>query len=295
MKSVSVIITAACVAALVAYAVGAMHQPSVPAAMTSTASAYDQVMKTKTLRCGYTIWPPYLEKDPNSGAMSGLLVDYMQELGRAFNLKIDWTAEVVMTDIPAALESNRIDAFCATIAAIPARAVNMNFSKPVFYFPFYAYVRQADTRFDTGTDQINNPAITLSTMEGEFTSILARTSFPKAKLLEITGIQGLTTLFLNVADKKADVVFQEPGAFSDYNRKNPNVLRKTSTHPVGVVPGAFPVKLGDTKMQRLMDYGIDDLQNRMITQRLLHQYHVIGQSGTDDLLYLPSHAYQQAP
>jgi ABC-type amino acid transport substrate-binding protein len=246
-------------------------------------------MKSKTIRCGYVTWPPFFSKDVNTGKTSGFLNDYMEEFGRAFDLKIEWTEEVALSDVPAALNTGRIDAFCLPLGAVPSRAVNMNFSRVVAYFPFYAYVRKDDKRFDQDLLAINDPAVTLSTMEGEYTSILARTTYPKAKILEITSNQGSSTLFLNVANKKADVIFQDPGSFASYEAENPNILRKVGGL-VGSIPVGFPLKLDDAKIQRLFDYGVMDLENRQITRRLLKKYKFIG--GAEPILYATMPGYQ---
>ena len=44
-------------------------------------------------------------------------------------------------------------------------------------------------------------------MEGELTSIVARTNYPQAKVVEITAQQGAAQLLENVATGKADIVF----------------------------------------------------------------------------------------
>lgn len=40
------------------------------AAETGKESAYECVMRTGTLRCGYILLPPEMNKDPNTGALS---------------------------------------------------------------------------------------------------------------------------------------------------------------------------------------------------------------------------------
>lgn len=290
MKPSNIVLASLVLSVIAAYAIVTAKMPN--ADSTKNSSGYDRVMASKTLRCGYISWPPYLSKDVNTGKVSGFFADYMEEFARTFDLKIQWTEEVPPADIPTALNTGRIDALCISIGAVPTRAVNMEFSRVVAYFPFYAYVRKDDTRFDADFNRINSPDVTLSTMEGEYTSILARTTFPKAKLMEITGNQGLSTLFLNTANKKADIVFQDPGSFRDYEKSNPGILRKASAQPVGAIQVGFPVKLGDTAMKRLFDYGIMDLENRFITKRLAEQYGLLGAPGREADIYLPAAGYQ---
>jgi len=52
-------------------------------------SAFDRVMRTKTLRCGYTIYPPFFSKDPNTGEFSGLFHDFTEQIGKELGIKIE--------------------------------------------------------------------------------------------------------------------------------------------------------------------------------------------------------------
>ena len=72
-------------------------------------TVYDRVMRTKTLRCGYHTWAPYLVKDANSGAMSGIYFDYVEKLAASLNLKVEWAEEVGYGDLITALNGGRID------------------------------------------------------------------------------------------------------------------------------------------------------------------------------------------
>lgn len=299
MKFPGVIFTSLLVSGVVVWAVGGFNRqtPVVQTVTTQTEAAanlstYDRVIKDKTLRCGFTHWPPYIVKDPATGQMAGFMVDYMEEFGRAFDMKVTWETEISMTDIPSALNSGKIDAYCAPIGYVPPRTVVMGFSKPVLYVPLYAYARADDTRFDNNLDAVNKADITLSTMEAEYTSILARTAFPQAKQLEITGIQGSSTLFLNVANKKADVVFQDPASFHDYDAKNPDVLRKIEGGLIGAFVMAIPVRLDDARMIRLLNAGITDLESRMVTKQLAQKHGLLGGNNRDTDVYLPAPEYQ---
>lgn len=64
------------------------------AAEGSVESVYDRVMRTGTIRCGYLAWKDFIDIDPNTGAMTGIIHDYMDALSRNLGLKLEWTAEV---------------------------------------------------------------------------------------------------------------------------------------------------------------------------------------------------------
>jgi ABC-type amino acid transport substrate-binding protein len=60
----------------------------------SKPSAYDRVVQSKTLRCGYVVSAPHTMKDPNTGQMSGIMYDIAEEMGKRLGIKIVWNEEV---------------------------------------------------------------------------------------------------------------------------------------------------------------------------------------------------------
>lgn len=39
-------------------------------------TAFERIMRTGTMRCGYVVWAPYLSVDPKTGQMGGVAYDY---------------------------------------------------------------------------------------------------------------------------------------------------------------------------------------------------------------------------
>ena len=151
--------------------------------------AYERVIKTNTLRCGYGFWEPGFSKDPQTGQLTGIFYDYLQAIGVHTGLKIEWVEEVGWGDFPAALNSGRIDAMCfgAWPKATTAKAVL--FTEPTYFLPINAYARHDDNRFDHAIDKINSPDIKISTMDSELSSELAQTRFPRAQTISVPSIE----------------------------------------------------------------------------------------------------------
>jgi polar amino acid transport system substrate-binding protein len=249
---------------------------------------FDKVMKTKTLRCGYMTWPPLSGKNLKTGKMEGVYVDMTEELARGYGWKVDWVEEITLSDFSTALNARRIDAFCGPISATQQRTQAAYFSRPNLFGPIRAYVRADDTRFDANPETVNSPDVTLSVMEGEFTSIIARTQFPQSKILEITQLQGGSQLFENVASGKADIIFQDPFTFSYYNKENPGKLRQAGFYDIGVFPANYAIKMGENKLKWLFDSALDELLNRGYIKKLSDQYGL-----TEMDLYLPADNYKK--
>lgn len=208
---------------------------SFPALAAEKEAAYDRVMQTKVLRCGYFSWPPYLWKDPNTGAFHGFYYDYVEAMARHLGIKIDWTAEVLYGNIPQEIRSGRIDAFCSGIWPTSGLALSLDFSKPVSYNAVQAYVRAGDTRFDGDLLKINDSAVSVVSMEGSIGSVIAGVRFPAAKLVETPAMSGPSAQLMDLVGKKADVAFVDTLLVREFEKSNPGKIR-----PVG---GVGPVNV----------------------------------------------------
>jgi polar amino acid transport system substrate-binding protein len=249
----------------------AVSQPTSAAAPGE--SVFDRVLRTKTIRCGYGVWPPIIAKDPNTGQMSGIYYDVMNEVGKKLGFKVDWVEEVPWGDFSTAIDAGRIDMFCAPMAPVPARIAQAYFTSGIAYIEMAPFVRADDTRFDNNFERINSPDVTLSVIDGELSSIIARESFPKAKLLEIAPLVGNSQAIINVAERKADVVFIEPFSVEEYMKNNPGKIKKLpSAEPWGIMSGSMPTKLGDDKFLWLMNASLQHLQNIGFVERTLQHY-----------------------
>lgn len=282
---VSVILSVA-----ICYALFGTPQTTVTTAVTETkaASVYDRVTKSKTLRCGYMSWPSMVEKDPNTGKMQGMYVDMTEELARGYGWKVQWMEEVPLSDFVTALNTDRIDMMCAPVTPTAQRNQWVYFSRAHVYAPMRAYVRIDDTRFDNQSEKINSPEVKLAAIEGEMTSIIARTIYPQAQLVEITAMQGQSQLFENVATGKADAVFQDPFTYGDYNAHNPNKLRQVIGNDIGIFSGNYAIKSGEDRFLQVINLGIEDLLNRNYIAKLANDYHLL-EAG----LYLPADDYKK--
>ncbi len=75
------------------------HQPS----------AFEWVMETRTIRCGYIVWPPYLIKDVTTGEMSGVCYDMMLAVAENLDLELEWTREIFLGQEAEALNANQVE------------------------------------------------------------------------------------------------------------------------------------------------------------------------------------------
>ncbi|MBU6236120.1 MAG: transporter substrate-binding domain-containing protein, partial [Alphaproteobacteria bacterium] len=110
-------------------------------------TAWQRIIRTNTIRCGYYVFPPVTYRDPNTKALSGFSVDMMEAIGKAAGLKIEWTEEVNFANWVPALQAGRFDMACTPMwPDIPLGRV-VSFSVPFMFAGLSPMVRADDDRF----------------------------------------------------------------------------------------------------------------------------------------------------
>src|SRR5262245_6810925 len=71
----------------------ANNAPPSTAAPRMTTPVMDRVLKSGTIRASYAVAAPLCMKDPNTGQLSGVGVDILNEAGRRLSLKVAWVEE----------------------------------------------------------------------------------------------------------------------------------------------------------------------------------------------------------
>lgn len=236
-------------------------------------SAYDRVMRTNTLRCGYAIWEPGLSVDLQSGKLTGIYYDFLEAIGQHTGLTIEWAEEVAFGNYPASLNNGRIDAMCFGAWPKANLAREILFSEPTYYLPINAYVRAGDMRFDHAIDKINAHDVILSTMDSELSSELARTRFPKAQTFSIPDTSAASTLLLNVASGKADMTFTDAWHGEAYIKANPGTLRAVPfDHPLRLFGHTIPVGKNEYSLLALINAATDEIIDSGEFEAIVRKY-----------------------
>lgn len=249
-------------------------------------TTYERVMRTKTLRCGYGLWPGSTDRDPNTGAMSGWVPAVTEELGKKLGLKIEWTAEFMLGQQTELLKSGKVDALCTSDGPwVFGDAAYLDWTHPMAYYPIYLVMRENETRFKTMED-FNKPDVIFSTIDGDTSATLHADLAPKAKRLDVPQSGDLTLLVLNVDTGKADAAFLDDQTIKRVAEKTPIKLRKFSEQPIIVVPASFSLKKGDTELMQMLNQGFDMLKDMGVTAKIFEQ------QGLKDAAFMPAKSWQ---
>ncbi len=235
--------------------------------------AYERVIRTNTLRCGYGFWEPGFSKDLKTGKLTGIFYDFLIAIGQHTGLKIDWVEEVGWGDYPAALNSGRIDAMCFGAWPKATIAKEVLFTEPTYFLPINAYVREGDTRFDHAIDKVNAEDITISVMDSELSSELARTRFLKAKTLSVSQLSPAGTLLLNVSSGKADITFTDAWTGSAFMTANPGQIRPVSLdRPLRLFGHTIPVARGEHSLVSLLNTATEEIMTSGEFETIMLKY-----------------------
>lgn len=222
-------------------------------------SAYERVMRTSELRCGYMLYEPMVYRDPNSGAFSGIAVDLAAELGKLLNIKFIWAEETGWGTAIEGLRSGRYDALCVGFWRLAAEGKYLYYTQPFAYSLNEILVRSDDTRFDGDLSAINDPKVRIVSVDGMEASRIARRDFPRAQLLELPNLQGDSDMMEAVANNKADVTFIEAATSDRYSATNPNKLKKLKLPtPIRIYQNTFALPQ-DERLKAMLDTALNNL------------------------------------
>jgi len=277
MKPAQVISTAVVLSVLSAFITVKMTAPKNGAeTVAHKETAYERVMRTQTLRCAYTPYPPFMIKDANTGKLSGIYYDVMEEIAKRLSLKLEWPEEVAPAGLFEGFKSGRYDAICAGYTRNPARSTKADFSIPVFFVPYSVFVRANDTRFDNNVSALDDPKYSFTIIDGEYASFLIKDAFPKAKVVSLPdgAISDVGVRLTNVATNKSDATIIETAVGADYMRANPGKVKPLSP-PINVLPSNIILPMGDVALKSMIDAAVTNLHETGFIKKVI-QAHTSG-------------------
>lgn len=232
-------------------------------------NTYQRVMRTKTLRCGYSLWPSQTEMDPNTKQLTGLVPDFTNALVAKLGLKVEWVQEVMWGMEAEALRSGKIDAICASDGPwVTTGAAFVDYTTPMFYVPVYLYGRAGETRFKSMADA-NSPDVIFSTIDGDISMPLTLENFPKAQRVELAAMADPALAVTNVMTSKADLTLMSPQTVNAVNQNNETKLEKVFPDPLVIVNSSFAVEKGQHELLQLLNQGFEILHQFGVSDKII--------------------------
>lgn len=242
-------------------------------ALAADTSAYDRVMASGTIKCGYGISPPVIVKDPNSGTVSGLDYDIWQEIGKELGVKVEFTEEAGWGNFIEGLKTGRYDAFCSELWPDPGRSKNLSLTIPVMYSFLKTYARADDKRFDGDLDKVNSKDIRVPAVEGDVSVAMVQGRFPEASIVYLPQTATHSEMVLSVTSGKADVVFLDQAMIAGFEKENPGVLREVkNVPPAYTFASYFAVNGGETQLRDMINVALRSIIDDGRMERMAKKY-----------------------
>lgn len=237
-------------------------------------TAFERIVRTGVIRCGYYVFPPITYRDPNTNELSGFSVDYMETLAARASMKIEWTTEFTWANWIPEIQAERFDVACTPMWPDMAQLKAVTFTEPMFYAGLYPLVRKDDPHFVKGTlEEINNPDVTVLTQEGTNTDSLGRALFPKAKFYTLPPSASGGEFYQSLLTKKADVTMTDRNGLAYYEKNNDKNFKFIATDkPLKLQPFPLAVARGEDDLLDFLNQSIRELDNTGDTDRMLRQW-----------------------
>lgn len=235
-------------------------------------SLLKKVLEKKEIRIGYVINPPWMIKDPNSGKLSGIYYDAVDQMGKNLNLKMNWTEETGFATFVESLNAGRFDMVVGGIWPSSVKSKNVDFSVPLYYSAIGVYTRPGDDRF-TDLNNINNKDTTIAVVDGDMSSIIAKNTFPTAKVLSLNQDAPLSQMLLNVKTGKADLTFVEKVVAEDFLANNPGSIQNiVPDNPIRTFGNTIVIPKDQTGFESMINTSINELIDNGIADKLIKKY-----------------------
>jgi ABC-type amino acid transport substrate-binding protein len=274
MRNSSHIVFTLIAAAVIAWGVAHFSTPqTVGTNAAAKETAYQRVLRTKTLRCGYVVYPPLLKKDANTGEMSGIGHDIVERIATLTQLKIEWTMETNWANYTLDLQGGKFDALCTLDFFPPVLVGRVATTQPLFLTTMGVYKRAGDPRFPIGFRAFNEPKIKISALDGSISMLLRNADYPKADLLTMPATSDYSIILENVASGKADLTFVERAVANNYIKANPGKIEEiTGDANFVAYPYILPVARGEDALAHLFDQAIMLLHFNGEIRKIVNRY-----------------------
>ncbi len=249
-------------------------------------STYDRVMRTKTIRCGYALYEPFVSKDVVTGEMSGLTYEYINQVAKNAGIQIKWTEEMNVDQVIPSLNYGRIDAFC--IPCTPDRnwEKQIGFSAPLGALPYFTFVPEDST---LTAEQLEKAKF--ATVDGYALTEITHDAYSEADYYSLQQMTSTAEMYDQLRYHKAEAHVNEAISAANYMKNNPGTIRRFSDKPVVAMRMFLITPGGDDKMDAFMNETFDAglPENLALAQNLREKYDV-----PDDALLLGDQCTQPA-
>lgn len=242
-----------------------------PLSLVGQESAFDRVLRTNTIRCGYYVYPPATYRDANTGELSGFSVDMMNHIASKAGMKVEWTQEVTFGTWAQDLAAKRFDVACTPNWPTTALGRVVQFGEPMFFANIYAIGREGDKRFKTLAD-LNKASVKISIHEANEIYYLVKEVLPNATLVALPANAEGTAPMMDVLSGKADVMISDKNAPYQWNSQNKQKIAVAVDAPLKLQAFELAVAKGEHELLAFLNNAQQDMMATGALQQLVDKW-----------------------
>lgn len=248
-------------------------------------SILDTVRETRKVRVGYAAFAPYVEKNLQTGELSGYSVDVMKEIADQMDVEIEWVETTWQTFV-ADIKTDKFDILVGPLYLSIPRVMEIDYSVPTGYFSGVAgLVKKEENRF-TKPEDLNKEGVVISVPQGWTAHEYSGKYLTKATIKPFKE-EVASLAIADMVSGKSDIALVDGPTAQQYLEQNPNqnVKGLFIENPPLVAPGGFGFKKGDYQWAAFIDKSIELLRANGTLKKIAEKYHLY--SFELDLKYIP--------
>lgn len=144
------------------------------------ADVLDEILERGTVRFGVAEFVPWTMKS-DAGDLIGFEIDVANKIAKDMGVKAEFTLYPWEEVIPA-LQSGEIDILTGGMSITPARALQVNFSRPLAKSGVSLATNSSMTKHIVSLEELNNADITIAVARGTLAHSLSQRFFDKANI-----------------------------------------------------------------------------------------------------------------
>lgn len=236
-------------------------------------TAFDRVMRTRTIRCGYFVMDSLLTKDLKTGRMAGPGYEIVVAMAKNLNLKVDWVSEAGFAAMAEDLKNGRYDMVCTPFAPNAARAQVMDLSRTAFSQPFTVWLHKDDPRLlQPDQSWLNTPATKFTSIDGTAISTVVRSFFPKATIVSLPELTPVNDIFLELSSRKVDAMGITTYNAAKFAERNDGIIRRYGDLVISNPPYQYALPKGDYELTSMVNIALEELIYNGIVDGILDRY-----------------------
>lgn len=220
-------------------------------------TTFDKVLKTNELTICYATWPPSVIKDPNTGELSGFLIEAIKMIAADAGLQLEYV-ESTWGGFSADISTGKCDAGIAGFYPLINRSTAVSFTRPFYYAGNNGVVKAGDNRFSTISD-LNRSDVKIAVIQGEFGHVYAQKYLPEAELVVLEQSADNTAPLVAVAAGQADAGLSMDDVVDGYVQAHPEV-KKIFSKSYAFTPISWATRKTDQQLLNFLNNAINYLE-----------------------------------